>query len=423
MLSALLTAALLAATSDPVLARADGEPITAAQVTARAEELGLPALAALETTIRELLLARAATTEGLAHDPEVRARVDAERRRLSVQQLLETEVYPSIRATDAEIEALYHLRADQVRISMAARSTRPEAEAALARLRAGGSLLDEAKESPDPLLQAKSGVLGWVARGELVPALSQAAFSAPFDTPVGPIPVPKGFAVIVVHERQIGSDSKMAAEVAELRQKAEVAKREPAVEQFLAKLRKQRHARVDSAFLGRTGDRLDASPDDLEHVVATAGTLTVRYADVTGPLRQIGDGTATARASAETKHRLSWTLLDRKLLEDVAGARGANSTPQVVRALRRFERRVLALAYVRKLGDAVPPPSDAEVEARYHARAGEPRAPAENRASIAEQLRRERAQSLIDARLAQLRAGARVVIDEAVLAEVVARTS
>ena len=423
MLSALLTAALLAATGDPVLARADGEAITAAQVTARAEELGLPALAALETTIREILLARAATAEGLAHDPEVRARLEAERSRLATQQLLETEVYPSIRATDAEIDALYHLRADQVRISMAARSTRPEAEAVLARLRAGGSLLDEAKESPDPLLQAKSGVLGWVARGELVPALSQAAFSAPFDTPVGPIPVPKGFAVIVVHERQVGSDSKMAAELAELRQKAALSKREPAVEQFLAKLRKQRHARVDSAFLERTGDRLDASPDDLERVVATAGTLTVRYADVTGPLRQIGDGTATARASAETKHRLCWTLLDRKLLEDMAVARGANSTPQVVRALRRFERRVLALAYVRKLGDAVPAPSDAEVEARYRSRPDQPRPLAEDRASVAEQLRRERAQSLIDARLAQLRAEARVVIDEAVLAEVVARTS
>lgn len=423
MLSALLTAALLAVTGDPVLARADGEPITAAQVTARAEEMGLPALAALETTIREILLARAATAEGLAHDPEVRARLEAERRRLATQQLLETEVYPSIRATDAEIDALYHLRADQVRISMAARSTRPEAEAVLARLRAGGSLLDEAKESPDPLLQAKSGVLGWVARGELVPALSQAAFSAPFDTPVGPIPVPKGFAVIVVHERQVGSDSKMAAELPELRQKAALSKREPAVEQFLAKLRKQRHARVDSAFLERTGDRLDASPDDLERVVATAGTLTVRYADVTGPLRQIGDGTATARASAETKHRLCWTLLDRKLLEDMAVARGANSTPQVVRALRRFERRVLALAYVRKLGDAVPAPSDAEVEARYRSRPDQPRPLAEDRASVAEQLRRERAQSLIDARLAQLRAEARVVIDEAVLAEVVARTS
>ncbi len=423
MLSAFLTAALVAVTGDPVVARADGEAITAAQVTARAEELGLPALAALETTIRELLLARAATAEGLAHEPEVRARVDAERRRLSVQQLLESEVYPSIRATDAEIEALYHLSADQVRISMTARSTRDEAEAVLARLRAGGSLIEEAKGSPDPLLQAKSGVLGWVQRGELVPALAQAAFSAPFDTPVGPIPVPKGFAVIVVHERQIGSDLKMAPEVTELRQKMQLAKREPAVEQFVAKLRKQRHARVDSAFLERTGDRLDASPDDLEHVVATAGTLTVRYADVTGPLRQIGDGTATARASAETKHRLSWTLLDRKLLEDMAAARGGNSTPQVVRALRRFERRVLALAYVRKLGDAVPAPTEAEVEARYHARAGEPRAPAENRASIAEQLRRERAQSVIDARLAQLRAGARVVIDEAVLAEVVARTS
>src|SRR6266571_5310653 len=113
MLSALLTAALVAGTGDPVVARADGEAITAAQVTARAEELGLPALAALETTIKETLLAHAATAEGLAHDPEVHARLEAERRGLAVRQLLEAEVYPSIRASDAELEGLYHLRADQ----------------------------------------------------------------------------------------------------------------------------------------------------------------------------------------------------------------------------------------------------------------------------------------------------------------------
>src|SRR6266568_2251471 len=353
MLSALLTAALVAGTGDPVVARADGEAITAAQVTARAEELGLPALAALETTIKETLLAHAATAEGLAHDPEVHARLEAERR--------------------------------------------GEAEAVLARLRAGGALLDEAKGSPDPVLQAKSGVLGWVERGELAPALAQAAFSVPLDTPMGPISVPKGFAIIVVHERQIGSNSNMAAESAELRQRVELAKREPAVEQFLAKLRKQRHARVDSAFLERTGDRLDATAEDLERAVATAGALTVRYADVTGPLREVGDGTATARASAAAKRRLSWTLLDRKLLEEAAVSRGAHDTAQVIRALHRFERHLLAAAYVRKLGDEV-------------------------RANVAEQLRRERAQSVIEARLARLRADARVVIDEAALAALVART-
>lgn len=424
MLSSLLAAALLAVTGDPVVARADGEAITAAQVTARAEELGLSGLAALETTIREALLARAAAAEGLAQDPEVRARLEAERRGLAVQQLLEDDVYPTIRASEAELEALYHLRADHVRLSMAARSTHAEAEGVLERLRAGGALLDEARESPDPVLQAKSGVLGWVARGELAPALAQAAFSAPFDTPTGPIAVPKGFAVIVVHDREVAADSKMAAQAAELRQKVQLAKREPAVEQFLAKLRKRRHARIDKAFLERTGDRLDATAEDLERAVATAGALTVRYADVAGPLREISDGTVTARASTETKQHLSWKLLDRKLLEEAAVARGAHSTPQVVRALRRFERRLLAIAYVRKLGDAVPTPTDAEVEARYRLLSlAPPRPLSEVRTSVAEQLRRERAQAVIEARLARLRADARVVIDENVLAAVVARTS
>jgi hypothetical protein len=216
----------------------------------------------------------------------------------------------------------------------------------------------------------------------------------------------------------------MAGQVAELRQRVEVAKREPAAEQFLAKLRKKRHARIDSAFLEKSGSRLDATAEDLDHAVATAGALTVSYADVTGALRELGDGNGVGRASAQTKQRLSWTLLDRKLLEEAAVARGLHSTSQVIRALHRFERRLLAVAYVRKLADGVPAPADAEVDARNRLLRLDPGRPVTvARADIAEQLRRERAQGVVEARLARLRSEARVVVDEAVLAALIARTS
>jgi len=361
MFSALLAAALVAGHGDPVVARVEGEPITATQLSARAEELGIPALAALETVIRESLLARAAVAEGLAGDPELRALVDAERGRLSVQQLLEKEVFPSIRATDGEIEALYHLGADQVRLSMVARATRNEAEGVLTRLRAGAALIDEAKGSPDPVLQAKSGVLGWVERGELAPALAAAAFAAPLDTLAGPIEVPKGYVVFVVHERRVGSESKIGSQVAELRQKIEFAKRDAAVGQFLAKLRKQ-------------------------------------------------------KARADAKGPPSPALPDRKLLEDAAVARGLHHAPQVTRALHRFEVRLLASAYVRMLGDAVPSPSPSEVELRYREQGDSSRPPPEKRTALAEQMRRERAQAIIEARVNRLRTEASVVVDEAALA-------
>ena len=237
--------------------------------------------------------------------------------------------------------------------------------------------------------------------------------------------MPKGFTVIVVHERQVGSDSKLAGPAGRAAAEGGACEARAGRRAVPGEASQAGHARIDTAFLERTGDRLDATAEDLERAVATAGALTVRYADVTGPLREVGgDGTGTTRASTETKQHLSWTLLDRKLLEEAAMARGAQNTPQVARALRRFERRLLAVAYVSKLADAVPAPADAEVEARYRMlRLDPPRPLAEVRANVADKLRRERAQSIIEARLTRLRAEARVVVDEAVLAALIARTS
>jgi hypothetical protein len=294
-------------------------------VAARADELGVPPLLALEATIRETLLARAAAAEGLASNPELKARVDAERRRLAAQHLVETTVYPSIRATDQEVEALYHLHADQVRLSMVARKTLPEANEVLERLRNGDALVELAKDSPDPMLQAKSGVLGWVERGELAPALAAAAFAAPLDRPNGPVAVPIGWVVFLVHDRKLGAPNRLAAQASELRARVEVAKRETAVREY-----------------------------------------------------------------------------------------------EVCAAARRYERRLLAATYVRRMGDAVPPPTAAEVEARFRQVDDGQHTLEQLRVSLTEEMRRERAQAAIDASVNRLRAGARVLIDEAALAAAVA---
>jgi len=401
MLWIALATALSVSQADAVVARVGGEPITVGDVSARAKASGLPPMAALENVIQETVCAQAALADGFAARSDVRAQLEAERRRLAVQHLLEVLVYPTIVATDAEIEAAFHARADQVRLSMVVRATPGEALAALQRLQHGGSLLDEAKQSSDPVIQAKSGILGWVARGALVPELARLAFEAPLLTPVGPIEVPKGFAVAVVHERHFGEDAALARDEPSLRRIVELSKRDDAAERFVSELRRKRQAKVDREFLARTGDRAEASREELDHPVATAGTVSVRYDEIAAPMTvAVGDTShgASGRAPLEMKERLAWQLLDQRLLVDEALARRMDRGPELARALHVIERAVLADAYAWTAGQG---------EAGGDDVSGSPC--------------RDRARQAIKARIATLRREARVQLDEAVLPSLLGR--
>ncbi len=394
MLWIALAVALSVSQSDAIVARVEGEPITIGDVSSRAKAAGLPPMAALENVILETVCAQAARADGFATRSDVRAQLEAERRRLAVQHLLEVVVYPTIVATDAEIEAAFHARADQVRLSMVVRATPGEALAALQRLLHGGSLLDEAKQSSDPVIQAKSGILGWVARGALVPDLARMAFEAPLLTPVGPIEVPMGFAVVVVHARQLGDDAALARDEPTLRRIVELSKRDDAAERFVRRLRRKRQAKVDRELLARTGDRA-ASREDLDRPVATAGRVSVRYDEIAPPMAvALGDASrgGSGRAPLEVKERLAWQLLDQRLLADEALARRMDRGPEQARALHSIERAVLADAYAWTAG---------------HGEVG--------RGDVPRSRCGDRARQAITARVATLRREARVQLDEAVL--------
>ena len=304
MLCHLLPIVLAAVTPDAVAARVGPEVISAADVANRAQRAHQAPGAALDDMVTEALLAVAARSEGMARQPAVRARIDAERRRLAAERLLELEVLAHVKVTDREISEAFHATADRVRLSMVVRATEEEARATLGRLHDGAALIDEARSSLDPVGRSKSGVLGWFTRSQLAPAVAKAAFSIPLAQPSDPVPLDKGFAVLVVHEREIGKDAALRQDASELREALQSARRGERATQFL-------HA-----------------------------------------LRRKGD----PRAS------------DTDLLAREAARRGLGRDARVVRALRRSERTALARAYVDRIATQVDAPTEAEIQAAYSAR-------------------------------------------------------
>jgi parvulin-like peptidyl-prolyl isomerase len=125
--------------------------------------------------------------------------------------------------------------------------------------------------------------------------------------PFGPVPVPKGFAVVLVHERRIASEAELGAEREELRRLVQLGQREEAAARFTA----------------RVAARRKAPPGQ-----------------------------------------------ERRALEDEAVARGLGRGPAVERALAGLERDLLVRAYLSRVA-VVDAPRPDEVEARWRSRPDE----------------------------------------------------
>ncbi|MBM4419018.1 MAG: hypothetical protein FJ033_12020 [Chloroflexi bacterium] len=92
----------------------------------------------------------------------------------------------------------------QARVRHILLPTLEQAQAILARLKAGESFETLAKEaSRDTSNNSTGGDLGWIARGEVDPAFAEAAFSLPLNTVSDPVASAFGFHLIDVLERDV----------------------------------------------------------------------------------------------------------------------------------------------------------------------------------------------------------------------------
>lgn len=218
--AALIAAAPALALDAGVLATVDGVPLTAEDVKAAEPVFGVdfmrvPAeLRAKEEAGRIVdtrLLAAQALRAGLDKSDTVRSRLDEAAKgpapAFSRDQALATAYLEQIRDaatfTDADLKALYDEASAQKEFK--ARHilvpTREEADAALARIRAGADFSEVAKEvSKDPGSGPKGGDLGWFPKAAMVPEFGNAVDGMKAGEIGGPIKSPFGWHVIALDE-------------------------------------------------------------------------------------------------------------------------------------------------------------------------------------------------------------------------------
>ncbi|BDG07414.1 peptidylprolyl isomerase [Anaeromyxobacter paludicola] len=389
----LILATTLALSGEAVAARVDQQPILAAEVQDQlrgsrgAAASGTPA-EAVDVLAAEVLLAGEAERRGLPKDPAVAAAIDAELQRLATERFLAKEVDGAVRVDEATLREFFHSRADVVRLHEIVVSTEPQARAILDRLAKGGSFAAEARNSLDVRSAPNGGDRGDVARGDLDPALAAAAFQAPIGKVMGPVTLQLGVAVFKVTARSIGAEQEYAEKRAGLERFVRQQSAAQMRHHYLTALRAKGGVKLDEEFLRGMGARLRPSPEEGRHVLATVNGAPVRYADILPDLLSLSRGIEGGHLSGpKVKAQVAWSVIDRKLLDGAARQRGFDKDPEV--ALRRAgaRRMVLARTLLERL------------------RGGAETAPAQRDAA---------AVKLLD----ELRAKARITVDDAVLQQV-----
>lgn len=401
---------LAAATSLPpdAVARVGARTIMAAQLSARIAALRRSGTAAdprpaLDGLIDEALLAQQGSLSGLETNPEVQSAREAERRRLAAQVLTTREIEANLVITDEQLRAAYHASSDGARLDSVTLPSRELAQAALDRIRGGGSFLLEAQQSLDLGSAMGGGDLGLRSRAELDPALREAAFSAPLQALQGPVHLIVGWGVFRVRERTLGDEAGFQERKSELRNHLLQSSRKQAIAHVAQRLRARSRVVLDEKFLESTGSSLKPTPEQAEAVVARVGDRPVRYSELVARLQRIfGQGGGGHLSGLAVKTSFAWELIDDLLLEREAMDRGFGDDPAALAGARAAADESMARIAAERIRRAAPEPGDVELRAYYQAHADEATRPGRRACAHLLVATREEAQEL----LAQLGRGA-----------------
>jgi hypothetical protein len=413
----LLLAALASSGGDEVLARVDGLAITESVVSRRAELRGLPGETArdvLGLLVAEALLSADARRLGLDSSPEVTAEVDRGLRAAAARAMVES--YATRREPDeATLRAMFHATGDFVAYEFLSYASQEEAQAARLRLDRGASFAAEAPGAVAARQYPNPAEAPLTMRAQLAAPVGDALFAAAPGALVGPVEDDKGWMLARVLRKAVGSDAEFAARRPALVNTVHRRTIAAAREHLYQQLRAKTPVKLDEAFLSRLRGA-EASPEQLQHVIATVGGVPVRYAEVHQSVRALGSQ-AGHMASPGVKVQLATTLVNERLLEAFAMERGFDKVPEVLAQRPDLERNALARALAARIQGAVKPPTSRDVERHYEkngARYGRPLK--EVRPRIEAELLAARRGSALEARIEELRAKATITVDEAALA-------
>lgn len=173
------------------------------------------------------------------------------RARMQVAKVIESEVASKVSVQDAEVDAFYKQNTDRFKqnesvhashilIGLPQNATpaqkaaaRASAQNALRKIRGGADFAAIAKESSNDSSAQNGGDLGFVPRGQTVPAFEDAAFKLAPGAVSGVVETQFGFHIIKVHEKRAARTAPFAEVSGQIKEFLTQGQREKQLEQFI----------------------------------------------------------------------------------------------------------------------------------------------------------------------------------------------
>ena len=209
---------------------------------------------ALKTWVKTELFYREGLRRGVGDDPEVRRRLREIERELVAEECIKRFFDDIPEVTEDEAQAYFDQhRSDysiQVRLAHILVRSAPEADRALADIRAGTPFETVATRASIDQTAAQGGDLGYMRRGEMLHELEEAAFALKVGEVSDVIPSSYGYHIIKVLDRHPGAgqpsfDSKQSAVMNFLTSR----RRRGAFDEWLLDLEERTNVFIDTARL------------------------------------------------------------------------------------------------------------------------------------------------------------------------------
>lgn len=397
---------------DIVLARVNGVPLTLRDAMDSFEDShgGHSVLMRGEPAVRELagriierqLFYAEAQALGLDRDPLLLDAAEERRQTLAEKLYWRRAVDEVVEVPDAEVEAYYEKSEVMLAVTLLETEDRAHCEALRERVLAGASIAELAAGESIHSSRNSGGLLPFVQRGDLEPALDQALFAMEEQGGLTPVlPTERGWAFARLDQRTINENRPprevMLPQIRKvLADRAGKALREEVRQRIRAEAQVEvdpQLARLD-VVLDRRGDpeRVVARGDGQE---LTVGELQ-DYLDI-DKLRAAPRDTATEALEAVVTE---WT--DRKAVRKAAREMGLFEDPEIQPPVERWSREATLTLLYKRFVYADIAPTDADVKAWFEQHAEEYTLPAEARVAYLIVPTREEAEAV----LVRLEAGA-----------------
>jgi len=252
--------------SEPVLAKINNTEITLADFNERLKEY--PSVAHggtldmetkkgfLDNLIVRELLYQESLREGLDKDKETAAMLEEMKKRLLVEKYFKKELDGDMKISEEELKKYYDEHPDEAKAPVEIRAshillkTREEAEAVLAKLKAGAKFEDLAKSSSiDTGSKVRGGDLGYFHSGVMVPEFEEAAFKLQKGETSGLVETRFGFHIIKVTDRRTGKEKSFDEAKAELEQKLLKKKKKEKFDNLVAGLKSKANITIKEDLL------------------------------------------------------------------------------------------------------------------------------------------------------------------------------